>query len=143
MNYFDALTPRMREQLSENERLPGNFYAQAQEAKKLISMALSVHNVNAERAAAAAFGGVVKRWRRWLIEQITDMALAGRDTSRDSVRAWQHRIFGQSVASHRLRHYAKPERSGAGRAAPLAVIEAVEQQAAEFYQQHKDAIKLV
>lgn len=143
MNHFNILTHRMREQLSENEQQPGNFYAQAQEAKKLISMALSLHNVNAERAAAAAFGGVVKRWRRWLIEQITDAALVGCDTSRDSVRAWQLRIFCQSVASDRLRHYAKPERSGAGRAAQLVVTEAVEQQAAAFYQQYKDAIKSV
>ncbi|EHW5332147.1 hypothetical protein K2990_004729 [Escherichia coli] len=143
MDYFDSLIPKMRDQLTENDRLPGNFYFQAREAKRLISLAISANNVNAERAAAAAFGGVVKRWRGWLIEQLTETSLAGRDTSRDSVRGWQQRIFGRSVASGRLRKYARPERSGAGRAVPLDVPAEVERLAADFYQQHKDAIKLV
>jgi hypothetical protein len=29
------------------------------------------------RCAAAAYDGVVKRWRRWLIENLTSIALAG------------------------------------------------------------------
>lgn len=141
MNHFDDLIPRMIEELQDNPERPCNLYFQAMEARRLISLALSAGDQRAERAAAAAYGGVVKRWRSWLIEQITEMALSGCDTSRDGVRSWQKRIFGRSISSDRLRQYAQPERSGGGRAAPLAVVEDVERQAAEFYRQHMDAIK--
>ena len=138
MSEFDSLLPKLRDQLTQNAMAPGNFYGQAKAAKEAISAA---HGLRSERAAAAAFGGVVKRWRRWLIEQITDKALSGCDTSRDSVRAWQMRVFGQSVASEGLRRYATPERSGGGRATPLAPDAVTEQEARAFYQQHKNAVK--
>ena len=143
MNEFDSLLPRLRDQLTENAMRPGNFYGQAHRAKEAISAARAKNDVPAERSAAAAYGGVVKRWRNWLIEQITDKALHGCDTSRDSVRAWQLSVFGQSVASAELKRYAKPERSGGGRSLPLVLDEVTTQQAAAFYRQHMNAVKSV
>ena len=140
---FDSLLPRLRDQLTKNVQAPGNFYGQARSAKEAIREAHAMNDLRAERAAAAAYGGVVKRWRRWLIEQITEVALAGCDTSRDRVRDWQQCVFGQAVASERLRHYATPERSGGGRSAPLPLDESIEAQALEFYKRQKDAIKKV
>lgn len=120
-----------------------NFYAQVQISRKVINRALALHNVNMERAAVAAYGGLVKRWRRWLIEQLTDVALANCDTSRDAVRAWQKRIFGQAVASSRLARYANPERSGSGRATGVTVPPHLEDQISEFYEANKNKIKEV
>lgn len=98
-------------QLSESYLRPDNFYAQAKFAKSLISKALATDDVNAARSAAAMYGGVIKRWRRWLIESLTFVALADVETSRTSVRDWQTQMFGQSVASSLLRQYGKVERS--------------------------------
>lgn len=143
MGSFESLTPYLRDQLTENPSRPGNFYGQARDAKASIHEARSIGDLRAERAAAAAYGGVVKRWRRWLIEQITEVALAGHDTSRDSVRGWQRQVFGQSIASGGLSRYATPERSGGGRSAPMRQNEGLELEAAAFYQEHKDDVKKV
>ena len=120
-----------------------NFYAQVQRSRQVINQALALHNVNMERTAIAAYGGLVKRWRRWLIEQLTDVALSNCDTSRDSVRMWQQRVFGQAVASARLTRYAIPEHSGSGRAPGINVSVDLEEQISAFYVANKDRIKLV
>lgn len=143
MNEFDSLLPRMRDQLTEDLMRPGNFYGQARHAKEAIVAASAKNDTRAERSASAVYGGVVKRWRSWLIEQITDAALAGCDTSRDRVREWQRSVFGQSVSSAELKRYAKPERSGGGRSLPLAMDDVTKQEAAAFYQRHKNDVKTV
>ncbi|MFB9244939.1 hypothetical protein [Massilia antarctica] len=129
----------MKDQLRE----PSNFYTRAKRAKARISDALAANDVIGARSAAAAYGGVVKQWRRWLIEELTSVALDGVETSRAGVREWQTQMFGQSIASSRLKQYATAERSGGGRAGKITVPDEVERQVQAFYTKHKNAIKLV
>ena len=131
------------EELRENPALPGNFWGQAQHARKAINAAGQSGDLRATRAAAAAYGGVVKRWRGWLIEQITAETLHGCDTSRDRVREWQKELFGQSCASAQLKRYAKPERSGGGRARPINASYSAEREAAALFYRYKDSAKHV
>lgn len=138
-----TLHKRLRDELTENARNPHNFYAEALYAKLEISKALADQDTPKVRATAAAYGGLVKRYQSWLIMQITEVSLAGQDTSRNHVRKWQQRLFGKSVRSATLQLYAKPERSGGGRSAPIQLNESIEIQATQFYQDHKDDIKLV
>lgn len=103
--------------------------------------AFALQNVNMERAAAAAYGGLVKRWRRWLIEQLTDGIFENCETSRNAVRVWQQRVFGQAVASSRLTRYANVKRSGGGRTEMIVVPPEVEVEIANFYSENRDKIK--
>jgi hypothetical protein len=114
-HFLSAVLELVNCELRDDPAYPNNFYAQAHSAKSLISRALADKDELAARAAAAAYGGLVKRWRRWLIEALSFAALAGVETSRGNVRAWQQRVFGQAVASARLKDYSKAERSGGGR----------------------------
>lgn len=133
----------MRDQLRE----PGviidgdSLYLQAKAAKRQIHTALAANDLIGARAAAAAYGGVVKRWRIWLIEALTSAVLSDVATSRAAVRDWQMSVFGKSIASARLRQYALPAHSGGGRVPKLAVPEDVEASARAFYEAHLDAIK--
>lgn len=133
----------VNEQLKESELLPNNFYAQAKSAKSRISKELAANDVVGARAAAAAYGGVVKRWRRWLIESLTSVALAGVDTSRAGVREWQVQMFGQSVASALLKQYANAERSGGGRVGKIRLSAEVETAVQAFYKAFSETIKSV
>jgi hypothetical protein len=140
-NFLAPVLASVKEQLRDSPAHPGNFYAQARSAKGVISMALAADDVIAARAAAAAYGGLVKRWRRWLIANLTFVALAGVETSRGNVRAWQQRIFGQAVASARLKDYSKPERSGGGRVGPIEIPQEIEEAVILFYRAYAEKIK--
>lgn len=118
-----------------------NFWVAVQSARNLIALAAETKDERAIRSAAAAYGGLVKRWRRYLIEQLTAVAFAGKDTSRTRVREWQRLIFGQAVASSRLSQYARSERSGGGRAEFVAPTPALEQLIKDHFLKFKDRIK--
>lgn len=133
----------VKEQLKESELLPNNFYAQAKSAKTRISKELAANDVVGARAAAAAYGGVVKRWRRWLIENLTMVALSGMETSRAGVREWQVKMFGQSVASSLLKQYANAERSGGGRVGKIRLSDEIEAEVQAFYEAYAETIKSV
>lgn len=133
----------VRDELKESELFPNNFYAQAKSAKSRISRELAANDVVGARAAAAAYGGVVKRWRRWLIENLTHAALAGADTSRAGVREWQTKMFGQSLASSLLKQYGNPERSGGGRVGKIQLPDDIEEQVKAFYKANATKIKSV
>lgn len=144
MAYFLAdVLQAVNEELEESELRPDNFYAQAKAAKSRISRELAANDIVGARAAAAAYGGVVKRWRRWLIENLTFVALRGIDTSRAGVRDWQIETFGQSVASSLLKQYAKAERSGGGRVGRIQLRPDVEAEVRSFYIAHSKRIKSV
>lgn len=85
----------------------------------------------------------MKRWRRWLIENLTFVALQGIDTSRAGVREWQIEMFGQSVASSLLKQYAKAEHSGGGRVGRIELNADVEAEVKAFYIAHSKRIKSV
>ncbi|WP_273428918.1 hypothetical protein [Chitinibacter tainanensis] len=102
-----------------------DFAEKAQNALERVADAKAAGDSCEMRAAAAAYGGLVKRWRRYVIQQLTEAAFLGLDTSRVKVREWQLGCFGQSLASAELARYAKPARSGGGRvdaSLPQAVI---------------------
>lgn len=93
------------------------------------------------RARAAAFGGLVKRWRHDLVVELTDIGVEDGMASRGLVRSWQQRVFGRSVASGALARYAVPEHSGGGRAGGFVVRLEFERAAREAFERHKDALR--
>ena len=152
---------------SENGPGQYNFYMQVQAVASLIKEYSGDNNdLRRRQGAAAQYGGIVKKWRRFLIETITEEIWSGRETSRDVVRDWQQRVFGQSIKASRLKAYGHPERSGEGR--PRRVRAAAEGQAGQqgggglgsmamresdmeimgrdaagIYQEYREAVKLV
>lgn len=144
MRTYEQLEAEIKRQLAPS--LPSGaqtFYDMAMACKAEMSRASRAGNHKAFTSAMAAFGGVTKRWRRWLIEELTEIALQGKDTSRQRVADWQKHTFGQSVSATRLNVYAHEERSGGGRAAPLDIHPNVSFEAGNFYMHHKDDIKRI
>lgn len=137
------LAKRIRAQLRHSDSLPDNFYAQAVAAKERIKKALQEDDLIAARSAAAAYGGLVKRWRRWLIENITLEALADVETSRAGVRKWQARVFRRSIASSALNQFGNPDHSGGGRVGQIQLDEKYEQRLSTFYNRYAKALKAV
>jgi len=86
VHFLAGVKKATKDELRASELYPTNFYAQAIAAKSRISRELAANDVVGARAAAAAYGGVVKRWRRWLIENLTVAALSEVETSRAGVR---------------------------------------------------------
>ena len=115
---------------SENGTGQYNFYMQVQAVASLIKQYSGDNNdIRLRQGAAAQYGGIVKKWRRFLIETITAEVWSGRETSRDVVRDWQQKVFGQSIKASRLKAYGHPERSGEGR--PRRGRAAAEEQAGQ------------
>ena len=114
----------------ENDTGQYNFYAQVQAVASLIKEYSGDNNdIRLRQGAAAQYGGIVKKWRRFLIETITAEVWSGCETSRDVIRDWQQKVFGQSIKASRLKAYGHPERSGEGR--PRRVRAAAEGQAGQ------------
>ena len=141
--FLYAVRENVNNELRNDINFPYNFYAQAQIAKGVVSRAQAAKDELGARSAAAAYGGLVKRWRRWLIETLTDAALVDVETSRGKVRAWQQRIFGQAVASSRLKEYGNPKHSGGGRVGPIELSEKIESELSAFYKAYFEKIKSV
>lgn len=141
MNRYDFLKPMIEYQLTVRGVEPATFADAVIAAKQRIAEAHEERDAIAVRAAAAAYGGIVKRWRRWLIVQLTEASLRHCEKSRQSVRAWQQENFGQAVASAWLDQYASPERSGGGRIEHRP--HGIDGAARAFYLEHKDDIKRI
>ena len=126
-----------------------NFYMQVQAVASLIKQYSGDNNdIRLRQGAAAQYGGIVKKWRRFLIETITAEVWSGRETSRDVVRDWQQKVFGQSIKASRLKAYGHPERSGEGRPkidnkVCHEIPNEIERDAADIYESYREAIKLV
>lgn len=142
-SFLSDVLAAVNEELEEAPHLPDNFYAQAKRAKARIASALAADDVIGARSAAAAYGGVVKQWRRWLIQNLTSAALDDVETSRASVREWQSQMFGQSVASSLLKEYANLEHSGGGRVGKITISDETTRLVMEFYKSYKETIKSV
>lgn len=140
---FHFILDSIKDELRDDPMYPNNFYGQASLAKKSISQARAEKDELAVRSAVAAYGGLVKRWRRWLIEELTYTVLSNMDTSRGSVRSWQQRVFGQAVASSRLKGYSTPENSGGGRVGAIALPEGVESEVSALYKAYFEKIKSI
>lgn len=119
----------------------GSFAFEALLYKKSIVMATLDGDMSRCRSASAAYGGLVKRWRRFLIDTITTNVMRELDTSRQYVQVWQKKIFGRSVSAKDLSLYAKRGRSGGGRRAAVPVDAAAEMQARQLYDKYKTKIK--
>jgi hypothetical protein len=72
---------------------------------------------------------------------LLDKFIADCDTSRNKARAWQQRVFGQSVSSNALSIYGTQARSGAGRSDFKEPGADVDARAKEIYDRYKDALK--
>lgn len=62
------------------------------------------------RSLAARYGAIFKQWEHMLIVNITRIALREDEVSRASVRHWQQKMFGKSMASSELSQYAVSSR---------------------------------
>lgn len=137
-----VLENELKLELDANERdRKTDLAEQAEACLERIEDAKSSEDVTEQRAAAAAFGGLVKRWRRHIILELTELAFSNMETSRERVRQWQQDYFGQSLASAQLRRYARPERSGGGRVAQHEPDDWVGDECAAFYERVRDAIR--
>ncbi len=119
----------------------GNFHEQEMDARKAIANAAATGDEIELRSAMGRIGGLHRRWARMLLVSLTDCALAGRDTSRHKTRAWQQRVFGQSVSSNALSIYGTQARSGGGRSDFKDPGPAVEAKAKEIFDRYKDALR--
>lgn len=118
----------------------GNFFSEAEACRARI--AASAGEMEA-RSRAAEFGGLVKRWRAFLIETLTLAVLeaTGADCSRGWARTWQTRVFGKSIASKALAQFGRLERSGGGRREASEINPELEARAAALYQHYAPALK--
>ena len=119
----------------------GNFHEKEMDARKAIADAAAAGDEIELRSAMGRIGGLHRRWARMLLVSLTDCALAGRDTSRHKTRAWQQRVFGQSVSSNALSIYGTQARSGGGRSDFKEPGADVDARVKEIYDRYKDALK--
>ena len=96
---------------------------------------------SSRHAEAAILGGIVKSWRRHVIEEITEHVLGPALPGRERVRDWQRSVFGQALASGALNRYAMGERSGGGRGMRVDLPPALDAQCKALYLRHKDALR--
>jgi hypothetical protein len=124
------------------EPLPGeqNHLTRTREARLDIAR-IPETDAPARAAAAAAYGGCIKRWRQFLVEEISDAVLRGHDTSRGNVRDWQKETFGRSVDNGRLSAFATPERAGSAEPVRLAVSARTAELAWDLYEKYANALK--
>lgn len=87
----------------------------ADEAKKRIAEIKADPEIAGTRKSGMV-SGVVRWYRGQLLLMVTRTVLEDLDVSRDFVQKWQLQHFGRCNASRDLVHFAKPERSGGGRA---------------------------
>lgn len=131
----------LRERVSENLREGGEFWALIVHARARIAKAKNEGDEVAAARAAAEYGAVVKRWRRFLILELTQIGLDLDGVGREFVRRWQKATFGQAVASSALAQYAKPQRSGGGRAENVPPSASLESSLRRFYEANKEKVK--
>lgn len=117
------------------------FAQRAIEMRKEISKAWAEDNAPQAMSAAAAYGGLVKRWHHWLIVHVTAVALADQETSAWRVKQWQKALFGKSIAERDLAQYADPARGSGDRVPELLLNDAKAQEAAELFKEFKDALR--
>lgn len=119
----------------------GNFHGEVMAARKAIADAATSGDEIESRSAMGRIGGLHRRWAQMPVVSLTDCALAGRDTSRHKTRAWQQRVFGQSVSSNALSMYGTQARSGGGRSDFKEPGHEVDAKAKEIFDRYKDALK--
>ena len=140
---MDALTAAekdFRKHLRPPPAGRSNFFSQAEIF--LARIAASADEKEARRRAAE-FGGLVKRWRAFLIERLTQAVLEATeaDCSRQWAREWQRRVFGRSIASKSLSQFGHPDRSGGGRRDESEIPTGVEARAAAIYERFAPALR--
>lgn len=119
----------------------GNFHEKEMDARKAIADAAASKDEIELRAAMGRISGLRRRWARMLLVSLTDCAIAGCETSRNKTRAWQQRVFGQSVSSNALGIYGTQTRSGGGRSDFKDPSPEVEAKAKEIFDKYRDALR--
>jgi len=94
---------------SEDEKSIGQQYAAA---KAIMETAADPKDV---ARAKGTISGVIRRYRHWMLMELTILAFKDVDTSREFIRKWQKDVFGKSVAWKKLATFADKSRIGAGR----------------------------
>lgn len=117
-----------------------SFLTEAALARRSHERALASEDEIEARRAMAELGGVHRRWRRALVQLLTEHAFEGMATSRQKVREWQKEAFGRAVSSGELARYAVASRAGGGRSGFVAPAPEVMERVRALYAQHRDAL---
>lgn len=135
---FHWVESKLDKQLGEHPTLP-TFYTELEFLRRRVALADSEDE---RRSIAGQIGGLVKRWKGFIIAELT-VAVLGVDAQpgRERVREWQKAVFGKSCSSMRLAAYAKTARSGGGRGEPVKVPAGVEVQAREVFDKYASRLK--
>ena len=89
------------------------------------------------RSLSGQLGGVQRRWASKLVELLTASVFKDQSVSREKVRDWQQRTFGQALGSGKLRTYAVADRVGGGRSNFSEPSPEVAQRLAKLFAQYR------
>jgi len=89
------------------------------------------------RSLSGQLGGVQRRWVSKLVEVLTAEVFADQSVSREKVRDWQRKTFGQALGSGKLNAYAVPDRVGGGRSEFNEPSKEVAERAATIFVEHR------
>ncbi|MDO9198592.1 hypothetical protein [Rhodoferax sp.] len=140
MAKWKALIHNIEWQL-EPSPLRENFHREEMAARKAIQDAAASGDELEFKAAMGSISGLRRRWARMLVVSLTACVFAQCDTSRQKIREWQKRLFGQSISSNDLNAYGKEDRSGGGRADFNVPDTDVDAKAKAIFDQYKQALK--
>lgn len=68
-------------------------------------------NISAIRSCCSQLGGLKKQWEAFLIDGLTEIAINGTTTSRNSVKNLQTELFGKSARNTSLSKYSNQSKS--------------------------------
>ena len=89
------------------------------------------------RSLSGRLGGVQRRWASKLVELLTADVFTDQSVSREKVRDWQQRTFGQALESGKLKAYAVADRVGGGRSGFAQPSSEVAERAAAIFAVHR------
>lgn len=122
---------------SDDDESFGRQYVREIEAR---SAAEAREDKEGAARASGKIGGIMRRYRNWMVLELTKMAFKDVDTSREFIRNWQKIVFGKSIDRTELAQYADKSRAGAGRKS-LSTASAFRRDVASFlYRRLKRAV---
>lgn len=89
------------------------------------------------------YASITRKWQRWLIEEITDIALFEIEKSRTNVKNWQLSVFGRSLSNNDLNRYADRSRGAGYKVKKIDSSDYVSQNAKKMYMEYKNILEEV
>ncbi len=89
------------------------------------------------------YASITRKWQRWLIEEITEVALEGIEKSRTNVKNWQISVFGQSLSNNDLNRYADSSRKPGDRVKKIDHENYESQNAKKIFDKYKNILENV